>query len=151
MKSIITRCLLLMLCLLPLTLLAETKEEAKEMALKAKAFIEQNGLDAARTAFQDKNGEFIKGELYVYVQDINGTMLIHGVNPKLDNTNHINLRDPKGTYFVKEMISFAQSPAKEGWVEYLWKHPATGKLTPKVTYVRKIDNMDAYVGCGVFL
>ena len=109
MKSIITRCLLLLLCLIPLSLLAETREEAKEMALKAKAFVEQNDLDAARKAFQDKNGEFIKGELYVFVQDLDGNMLIHGVNPNLDNSNHINLRDPKGTYFVKEMISLAQS------------------------------------------
>ena len=151
MKSIITRCLLLLLCLIPLSLLAETREEAKEMALKAKAFVEQNDLDAARKAFQDKNGEFIKGELYVFVQDLDGNMLIHGVNPKLDNTNHINLRDPKGTYFVKEIISLAQSSSQEGWVEYIWKHPLTGKLTPKVTYVHKLDNSNAFIGCGVFL
>ncbi|MCB1759827.1 MAG: cache domain-containing protein [Gammaproteobacteria bacterium] len=151
MKITHLRYFVLALCLLPALLWAESREEAQALAQKAALYVEQNGLDAAREAFHDKNGEFIKGSLYVFVQQLDGTMLIHGVVPKLENTNHYNLRDPKGTYFVREMAKVVQGPTGTGWVDYMWKHPKTGKFTPKTTYVQKLKGMDTYVGCGVFL
>ena len=140
---------LMLLVLLPLSVTAAEREQAKQLAEKAAAYIEANGIEVARKAMHDKNSEFIDGELYVFVQSFDGVMLIHGTNAKLEGKNLSNLKDLNGVYFPKEMIKLGKNPGS-GWVEYMWKHPTTKKLTPKVSYVTKIKNMDAVAGVGIF-
>lgn len=148
MKHLIKTLLVALLCF-PLMTSAATREDAKALTLKAIAYIEQNGIDAAREAFEKKGGEFFPGELYIFVQDMDGNMLIHGANPKLNGKGLINLKDPKGRYFVKEMVDVVKADGS-GWVDYMWKHPKTGKLTPKTSYVQKINGIEGFAGCGIF-
>tara|TARA_R110002167_G_scaffold1581_3_gene7599 strand:- start:6910 stop:7359 length:450 start_codon:yes stop_codon:yes gene_type:complete len=148
MKHLFKSLLVILFCL-PLLAAASNREDAKAMTLKAVAYVEQHGVDASRELFQTKDGAFYQDELYVFIIDFNGKTLIHGANPKLDGKVLLKLKDPKGNYFMKDMIEVVKADGG-GWVNYMWKHPQTGKLTSKVTYVQKIAGIDGLVGCGVF-
>lgn len=99
--------------------------------------------------FNNPSGQFKKGDLYVFAQDFNGLMLANGGNPKLTGQNHLELKDPTGKLFVKEMIESAKSKGS-GWVNYSWTNPATKKVQPKKTWIQSVEGTDIYVGCGVF-
>jgi cytochrome c len=128
---------------------ASTLEEAKAFAEKAAAFVKANGKDKAVAEFSNPKGQFVKGDLYVFAQEFSGLMLANGGNPKLAGQNHLELKDPNGKFFVKEMVEMAKTKGS-GWVSYSWTNPATKKVQPKKTWVQRVEGMDLYVGCGIF-
>ena len=127
---------------------AATQEDAKALAEKAAAFVKANGKDKALAEFNNPKGQFVKGDLYIIAQDFNGVLLANGGNPKLVGQNHMEVKDPNGKLFVREMVKAAK--AKSGWVEYSWTNPVTKKVAPKKTWIIGIEGADYYVGCGVF-
>lgn len=49
---------------------------------RAAAYVNTYGKEKALAEFNDLNGSFIEGELYIYAYDFNGTTLAHPVNPE---------------------------------------------------------------------
>jgi cytochrome c len=129
--------------------LASSLEEAKGFAEKAAAYAKASGKEKAAAEFNNPKGQFVKGDLYVFAQDFTGVMLANGGNPKLAGQNHLELKDPNGKLFVKEMVEVAKTKGS-GWVSYSWTNPATKKVQPKKTWVQRVEGMDFYVGCGIF-
>ena len=129
---------------------AATQEEAKAMAEKAAAYWKANGKEKAIAEFNNPSGQFVKGDLYVVAHDFKGAVLAHGGNPKLAGVNLLEQKDPNsGMFFVKVQIELAKTNGS-GWVDYSWANPATKKVQPKTTWVKKIDGADYLVNCGVF-
>lgn len=128
---------------------AATLDDAKALTEKAVAFVKANGKDKAIAEFNNPKGQFVKGDMYVIAQGFDGVMLANGGNPKLVGQNHLEMKDPNGKYFVKEMVATAKSKGS-GWVEYSWTNPLTKKVQPKKTWVQRIDGAEYYVGCGLF-
>jgi cytochrome c len=152
MKNVISKVFLMIVSMVfGLTILAQASslEEAKALADKAAAYVKANGKDKAAAEFNNPNGEFVKGDLYVFLQDFNGVLLAHGGNPKLVGQNHIEIKDPTGKLFTKEMVDTVKTKGG-GWVEYTWTNPATKKVQPKKSWVQRVEGMDIYVGCGLF-
>lgn len=151
MKKLLTGILLATCMIFGATLMAQaaTLEDAKALAEKAAAYMKANGKDKAVAEFNNPAGEFVKGDLYVFLQDFNGIMLANGGNPKLAGQNHFEVKDPTGKLFVKEMIDLAKSKGG-GWVEYSWTNPSIKKVQPKKTWIQRVEGMDMYVGCGIF-
>lgn len=130
---------------------ASTKEEAKALAEQAAAFWKANGKDKALAEFNNPKGQFVKGDLYIVAHDFKGAVLAHGANQKLVGVNLWEQKDPnKGNFFVREQIELAKTKGS-GWANYHWANPATKKLQPKTTWVKKIDGEDFLVNCGVFV
>jgi signal transduction histidine kinase len=50
--------------------------------------------------------------------------------------------------FIQEFAATAKKGG--GWVSYDWAHPVTKKVESKVSYIHKLDGIDAYVGAGVY-
>jgi len=126
---------------------AEQKpEEAKAMVKKAIAFIKANGKDKAFEEFNNPKGKFVKGELYIFVYEPNGTMVANGQNPKLINKNLLGFKDTDGKLFVKEFMTVAKQGS--GWVDYKWTNTATKQIQPKTTYIESAG--DLIFGCGVY-
>jgi signal transduction histidine kinase len=126
---------------------AGTKEQAEAMVKKAIAFYKANGKEKAFAEISNTKGKFVKGELYVFVYDMNGKCVAHGFNNKLIGADLIEMRDPDNTFFVKERIKLVKEKGK-GWQDYKYTNPITRKMESKTAYVEKIDN---YVfGCGVY-
>lgn len=126
---------------------ADDAANATAMVKKAVAHIKENGKDKAFTDFNNPTGNFAKGELYIFVSDMQGKMVSHGANSKLIGKNLMDLKDADGKLFVKEYTDLAKAKGN-GWVDYKWVNPSTKAIDNKSTYVEKID--DLIVGAGIY-
>ncbi|MBI5441090.1 MAG: hypothetical protein HY900_07755, partial [Deltaproteobacteria bacterium] len=74
---------------------AVTQEEVKAFVDEAASYIKANGRDAAMAEFNKKDGKFVRGELYVFALQFDGTTLANGGNPKMVGKNlfEMNLKD----------------------------------------------------------
>ncbi len=124
-----------------------TAAEAQGMVEKAAAFMKANGKEKAFQAFSDQKGQFVKDDLYIFVLDPKGMTLAHGGNPKLVGSNLMELKDPNGKFFIKDMIDGANAKGA-GWSDYSWPNPVSKKVSAKSTYYLKVDNV--IIGCGVY-
>ena len=124
-----------------------TPAEAEALVKKAVAFIKANGKEAAFAEFTNKNGKFIDRELYIFVYDFNGKCLAHGLNPKMVGKDLIELTDPDGKQFNRELIEVAKAKGK-GWTNFKFTDPVTKKIGEKTAYVEKFE--DIVVGSGAY-
>jgi cytochrome c len=126
-----------------------TDKEATDLVDKALAYYKANGKDKAFAAFNDKAGQFIKKDLYIFVIDWNGTIVAHGVTPQLINKPTADLKDSEGKFFMREMVQVAKTKGT-GWVDYKWTSPATKKIEQKSSFVKRIPGEDLLIGCGIY-
>jgi cytochrome c len=126
---------------------AGTANEAKALVEKAVSAIKADGKDKAFAEFSNNRGKFIDKDLYIFVVDFKGLTLAHGGNTKLVGKDMNDLKDADGEFFIKKMISVAQTKGT-GWVDYKWVNPVTNKIEPKSTYVQKHESY--FVGCGIY-
>ncbi|SMF86362.1 Single Cache domain 2-containing protein [Tistlia consotensis] len=119
-------------------------DEAKAMAEKAAALLKAEGPEKAFPAF-DEDAQFKDRDLYVFVIDPSGTTVAHGANKGLIGKSLLELRDPTGKQFVKEMISIPGT----GWVDYSWQNPTTKAVEAKRSYV--IHESGYWVGVGAYV
>lgn len=124
-----------------------TADEAVAMVKRAVAYLGKNGKDKAVAAFNDPNGEFVVGDLYVIMLDEKGVALAHGQNPRMVNKNILEMM-AGDVYPIKEFIKIANSPAGHGWVNYQWPNSISKKMEHKSTYVERAG--EYYLGVGVY-
>jgi len=122
---------------------------------EVKAFVEEGvklckekGNDACLKEFNDKNGKFIRGELYMFAYDFNGVNKALGSNPKIVGKNLYKLKDASGTMLIQELINIAKTKG-EGWFDYKWSHPKTKRNTDKTSFIKRIDG-DLFIGTGYY-
>ena len=128
---------------------AATLEDAKALGIKAATYMKEQGKEKGVAEIGNAKGQFVKGEMYVTLQDYAGHPLANPMSPGLVGQNHMELKDPNGKYFIKECIDIAKTKGG-GWVEYSWVNPATKKVQPKKAWVQRVDGMDMYTLSGLF-
>lgn len=119
-------------------------DEAKEMAVKAAAYMQQNGDDAAIAAFMAPGGDWHDRDLYVFVIGNDGTMMAHGAKATLVGRNVNALKDVDGKAFVAEFLKIEG----EDWVDYKWQNPQTKAVEQKTSYIVRVG--DKVVGVGAY-
>ena len=124
-----------------------SQKEAKALVEKAAAFVQSNGKDAALKEINLAKGQFDKGELYVFAYDMSGKIIAHPKNPKLIGKDLLNVPDPDGKMFRKEIVEVAKTKST-GWVDYRYTNPETKKIEAKTTYVVKVGDM--ILCCGTY-
>ena len=124
-----------------------SSEEARQMVGKAFAYIKAQGKDRAIEEFNDPKGEFVKGELFIFVMDYNGIILAYGGNTALVGNNMFDAKDVQGNYISRDVIKLAKNQGN-GWHEYYFKNPHTDEVQLKATYFQAVD--DYYIGCGIY-
>jgi len=125
----------------------EARDQAVALVKRAIAHVERHGLERAVRDFHDPGADFIEGDLYVVVWDPRGTILALGASPDRVGKNYWDSVDADGKKNTQQMIRVAMTRGL-GWVDYRWKHPVTGEIQPKSTYVERIR--DYIVGCGIY-
>jgi cytochrome c len=125
-----------------------TADEAKALVDKAAHLIASEGSEKAYATFDDPAGGFVDRDLYVFVLNMQGTILAHGANKGLIGKSVIDLKDPDGKAFVQAEISTAQNNANGGWVDYRWPNPVTKKVEAKSSFVMKVG--DVFIGVGIY-
>jgi cytochrome c len=125
-----------------------TPAEAEAMFDEAMAYIDEHGLDAAREAFNDPDGEFIYKDLYVFCIDYDGIRTAFGPNPAHTGRNVIDLRDREGRAIVAEIIEVVQDGERHIY-QYTWPNPVTNRIGPKYSYVQAVSS-DEFCGVGYY-
>ncbi len=149
MKKIIT-VLLMNLFIVSLAFAAGQTDQAKvakTMVDEAVSFFNANGKEKALAEFSNPKGKFNKGEFYVFVYDLNATIIAHPVNPKLIGKSLIDVPDADGKLFRREIAELAKTKGS-GWVDYKYKNPVSHKIEDKTTLVQKVG--DVINSCGIY-
>ncbi len=123
-----------------------SQDQVKAITEKAAALVASDGIDKARSVFH-ADGEYKFGEVYVNIIDMNGVWLVYPPKPAGEGKSVLNVQDADGKFLVQDIIKVAKDQGA-GWVEYRWQNPVSGKIEPKITYVKRVPGKDliAYVG-----
>jgi len=125
-----------------------TSQEIKDFVDNAAAYAQKNGKAAALTAFSNKSGPFVVGDVYIYTLDYAGRDLALPYQPQLVGTSFYDLQDNAGRYYTRTEIALAKSGG--GYVLYQYPDPSDNfTVKYKISYVRPVD--DTYwIGAGVY-
>ena len=126
---------------------ASDSVDAVTMVKNAAVYVKSHGVKKAVKDINDPAVPFVKGALYVFAYDTNGTMLAHPMNPALVGKNMVDVPDLDGTYFRKRIVAMAREHAS-GWVDYKYRNPKTKKLENKKTFVLKVGSL--ILCCGTY-
>jgi signal transduction histidine kinase len=121
-----------------------TPDEAKTMAVKAAEYVGAVGPEKAFAEFAVKGNAWHDRDLYVIVQDAQGTMLAHGTNPGLIGKSVMELKDVDGKPFNHEVHAIKDA----GWINYKWQNPLTKAVEPKTMYI--VHTGQYFVGVGAY-
>lgn len=132
---------------LPETCFKGTREDVVSMVDNAVKLVFEIGPKEAFRRFMMPEGEYIKGDLYVFVLNLSGTIVANGASPRSVGNNVLQMYDSKGHYFIKSILRQALTQG-HGWVDYQWVSPCTGKLSPKSVYFKKTGQF--VIGVGLY-
>jgi signal transduction histidine kinase len=127
----------------------QIRDNLKSFVAEAIGYAGKNGKDAAIAEFNDRNGTFIRDNLYIYALDSNGKALALPYQPERIGKDLSALQDPYGVNYTQVEIFLAQQGG--GFIFYHYYNPAHNMtLEPKMSYVQKVDDT-WWLGAGVYL
>ena len=85
---------------------------------------------------------------YVFVYDVEGVNIAHGVNASLEGKNLYDFKDPNGVYLIRELIDAAKKGG--GYVQYSWKN-TNGSVNPKLGYAALVPKWNWVLGTGFWI
>ena len=125
-----------------------SQDDVKALTLKAADLVAKAGVDNARDAF-NREGEFKHDEIYVNVIDFTGTWLAYPPRPAAVGKSMLNVKDPDGKPLVQDIITLAKEQG-EGWIEYRWLNPASNRIEPKITFVKRVPDHEMITYIGIY-
>jgi cytochrome c len=121
-----------------------TNETLVAFVENAVAYAKANGKERALAEFNNRNGSFVRGELYIYAYAFNGTTLAHPINPE----DVGKLRQGANGVFVKEMGAVVRNGS--GYYRFVYINPLhNNTLESKLGYGAAIDD-NWWIGSGVY-
>ncbi|MEE2732919.1 MAG: methyl-accepting chemotaxis protein [Pseudomonadota bacterium] len=111
----------------------------------SEAEAQQAALESLRFLRYGANG----GE-YIWVNDMGLTMLMHPLNPKLENTSVADLSDPNGKFLFREMKQLVSNQGS-GFVGYFWPREKNGKPIRKLSFVTQFKPWHWIIGSGIYI
>jgi len=110
----------------------------------AVAYAKTNGRKKALAEFNNPNGSFIQGELYIYAYAFNGTTLAHPVNPE----DIGKVRAGANGVFVREMGAVVRNGS--GYYRFVYINPRhNNTLESKLGYGVQVED-DWWLGSGAY-
>jgi signal transduction histidine kinase len=124
-----------------------TAEEAQALVAKAIAYYDDTNPETAFAAFNNREGEFVDRDLYIFVYGPDRTIVSHGADVNLIGTPVDTLIDINGKPFG---AAIQDEATEEGvWVEYTWYNPVGRELHPKSSWIVLHDGYR--FGAGIYL
>ncbi len=87
---------------------------------------------------------------YVWINDLNPTMIMHPMSPALDGKDLSGYKDPDGIEIFNEFVRTAKQQGS-GFVSYRWPMPGASAPVDKISYVQLFKPWNWVVGSGVYL
>ena len=141
---------MLMFTMSSLTSAAEhsTPREARAMFDQAVKYLQINGPEKSWAAFNNRQGAFVKKDLYVYVIDRKGTYIANGAAPdSLIGLNVLDSVDAAGNPLFRQMIAVTEKQ-DEARIRYVWLNRKHNHVEPKVAYLHREG--DYILGVGYY-
>jgi len=115
----------------------------------AVAYAKEHGKETALKEFNNVNGTFIQGDLYVFAYGMDGTTLAWPYRDDMVGTNRAGAADPNGVKHIERMIGIAREGG--GYVYYITGNPADNNREEfKISYVKPVDST-WFAGSGIYL
>ena len=124
-----------------------TPDEAKAMLAKAIDHYNSVGRKQALADFTGRKSPFFDRDLYVACIGPDHLIAANGGYPKLVGSSVDAWKDAEGRSVGKAAFDAAAGTG-EGAVRYRWTNPVSGKIEPKVLFVRKVG--DDVCGVGAY-
>lgn len=141
-------------------LLAERKEESRLLVAFAQSILEQHAAhvrqgrltkaEAQMTAQQELQSLHTGKEHYFWIHDLHLKMIMHPMQPALDEKDLSEYRDPTGKLLFVEMNQVATANGK-GFVEYKWPRPGSTAAVSKLSYVQLFKPWGWVIGTGIYM
>ena len=126
-----------------------SKAEVKAFVEEAWAYVQEVGKDKAFVAFMDEDGPWFRGQLYVFADSLDGTVLCFPTEPDKVGTSLWDRVDEDGVHPIRIMSKVAQEKGS-GWVTYKYLNPDQGgEVQQKCTYVQRGGD-DWFLGAGTY-
>ena len=120
--------------------------QARALLDQAVLTFQAKGPEQALAAFNDRSGEFVRGQYYIFVLGEDGTMQASsGPSASLVGLNVGELKDASGKPFMRELLD-KSATQESGEVEYKWLNPADNKVENKISQFRKVGDHVLCVG-----
>ena len=125
------------------------REELVAFVEDAVAYAEENGKEKALQEFDDRDGEFVRGDLYIFALDFKCISLAHLTQPDVIGTNRTDLQDINGVTYVQNVAHLAKSGG--AFTYYFYPNPEKNMTEElKLSYVVKVDDT-WWLGSGIYL
>ncbi|MDD1686366.1 cache domain-containing protein [Methanoregula sp.] len=125
-----------------------TNETLVAFVNEAVLYAQTHDKETALAEFSNRNGSFVRGELYIYAYDFNSTTLAHPVSPEKIGVSRINERDALGNLYAGRFIDAVNNGSGFLWFYYI--NPAhNNAIEKKLGYVAKVND-DWWLGSGVY-
>ncbi len=130
-----------------------TPETIMNLVQEAASLIELDG-EKAFDQFRDKGSKWFENGTYIFVNDLQGKVIVCPEFPKLEGRDEIGLKDPQGRQIMASMIDVVGVEPRNGWVHYLWPVAEGSDVTRwKASYVTRATTPSGQhyiVGSGLF-
>lgn len=124
------------------------EKDAIAMAERGAAYLRAHGQEAFMKRISERDPRFVQGSLYVDIRDLKtGVVLAHPINPTIVGKDLIDVPDAHGKKYRREIIELAQKQGN-GWVDYMYRNPESGKIEPKTTYILRVN--DVVLEAGIY-
>jgi polar amino acid transport system substrate-binding protein len=116
---------------------------------EATIYVKDNGKEKALQEFNNRSGLFVRGELYIFAYDFNGTNIAHPIRPDLVGHDQRGLLDINGVAVVRNELALAKRGG--GTLYLVFQNPVHGdKEELKLIYLKKVDD-SLCLGSGTYL
>ncbi len=128
---------------------ANATDEMKSFVDEAAVYAREHGRTEALSAFNNPEGEFVRGELYIFAYAMNGTVLALPFQQGLIGTDRRGVQDPNGVAYIDAICRAAAEGG--GSIYYVYPNPTNGYAEElKLGYVVPVDD-EWFVGSGVYI
>jgi len=128
---------------------SSNKTQLVSFVESAVAYAQENGKDKALEEFCNKTGSFVRGDLYIYAYDFNGTNIAHPFKPDWIGKNKLNETDSNGVLYIRNLINVAKEG--KGFTYFIFPNPAHGNRDEfKIAYAMKVDD-NWFLGSGIYI
>jgi len=128
---------------------ANATSTLKSFVAEAAGYSREHGSTNALTAFNNPQGEFVRGDLYIFAYDMNGTVLALPFQQGLIGANRTGVRDTNGVAYIDGLRLAAAEGG--GSIYYVYPNPANGYAEElKLSYVMPVDDT-WFVGSGIYI
>ena len=125
-----------------------TSRQARQLLDNAVDILETQGPEQAFTLFNNQQGGFVQGDLYIFAVDMKGTYYASGANPNLVGQSLSETSDATGKPIGQEILKLADRIGY-GIIEYEWLNRKTNDIEHKFSRIRRVN--DFVLGVGFYL